>query len=89
MTGEKRTIAAEALIALHNELVQELNADREKLNGIKIARGEEAVEDDPTFNYALGRVVGFEMVVSGLHAFIVTERADQEGLLDLTPYEQE
>lgn len=88
MTGEKRTISVEAVVALHNELVEELNADQKKLDAIKRVQGEEVAKDDPTFNYALGRVVGFEMAVSGLHAFLVTEEADQAGLLDLTPFEQ-
>ncbi len=89
MTKDLSGIPVENLVALHNELVGELNVDRQKVDVIKQIKSEEYVRNNPNFNYLLGRTVGFGIALDGLHAFIVAQSADQAGLLDVDPpYEQ-
>jgi hypothetical protein len=71
-----------ALVALHNELADELNAEKERLSRLKGGRELEEITGDPSLNYLQGKVNGFELAMSALQAFIVTSRADAAGILE-------
>ena len=83
MTDGERTVPVDTLVAWHNELAGEFEDERQKLKNLIEQHGGAVMEDDPTFNYGFGRIVGIKMVLDGLRAYIATQVADQTGELDL------
>ncbi|HEU4607362.1 MAG TPA: hypothetical protein VFS31_04580, partial [Chitinophagaceae bacterium] len=75
-------ITTEAIIDLHNELVDELNVEKRTLKDLKGVRAMEDIIQDPALNYLQGKVVGMELAVNAIHAFIVMRSADAAGKLN-------
>lgn len=75
-------INPEALIALHNELADELNTEKDRLSLLKSGRELEEVTGDPSLNYLQGKVLGFEVAMNALRAFIEARTADASGRLN-------
>ena len=75
-------IEPSALLGLHNELADELNAEKERLAALKAGRELEDISGDPSLNYLQGKVTGFDVAMNAIQAFIVANRADAAGKLE-------
>ncbi|MDZ7785898.1 MAG: hypothetical protein U5L95_02145 [Candidatus Saccharibacteria bacterium] len=70
----------EALVGYHNELAREANEAKDKLERLKGERGEDELMDDPDVSYLQGKVRGFDIATSGLHALIEARKLDDASL---------
>ena len=71
-------LAAAELATFHDEMIDELNIARSVVAGLKEKRGygEEVPESDGLYNYALGKVRGFEIAMHAVNAFVVTREIE-------------
>ncbi|MBA3758660.1 hypothetical protein H0X10_03455 [Candidatus Saccharibacteria bacterium] len=69
-------IEQEAVIALHNELADELNVEKTRLKDLRADRAVDELAEDPSLNYLQGKVTGFELAINALKAFVITRSAD-------------
>jgi hypothetical protein len=77
-------ITAGTLVGLHNELADELNIEKERLLRMQSnsdTKSDSSIDDSNTLEYQRGKVIGFELAVSALHAFVVARTADAAGKL--------
>ena len=73
-------ISTDELAALHNELVDELNDARANVAAFKDVKGGDEALESPNYNYALGKVIGFEDAVHAIHTFIEVKRSKLDEL---------
>ncbi len=75
----------DALLHVHNELAREANEAKVQLEQAKADRGVDELMEDPRVNYLQGKVIGYDMATSALHAHIAATRelsdADIEAFL--------
>lgn len=71
-----------ALVELHNDLVRELNDEKRKLVRAKSGQDPQDLENNVDVNYLQGKVIGFEIPINALHAFIVARADNAAGLLE-------
>ncbi len=72
------SVPTDELVGLHNELSAELQEDRKKLAQI-MNQSPDDLYNNPDFNYKLGKVIGFEVALRGLEAFVKFRGAEQSG----------